>query len=221
VTSALEGFFTIPFCHLQNCAMERYQGVKIDCRCLGSGFDGCDASLALLNHWTFLLSQLGLTPIHPEGAYGNQSCRTGAHSFVITRSAMIPRESVLCEDYCHVVACDAESNNCDYFGHSLPSSETLLHHLLYHNHPWIGAILHGHSPLLLHHASLLGIPTTASRHPYGTKELAISAIEMVTPRTRFFILKDHGFVAIGSDLNDAGRTVLTVYSRLLSQLLAS
>jgi ribulose-5-phosphate 4-epimerase/fuculose-1-phosphate aldolase len=201
--------------------MECYQGVKIDCRCLGSRFDGCDASLTLLNHWTYLLSQLGLTPIHPEGAYGNQSCRTGADSFVITRSGMTPRESERREDYCHVVACDAEGNNCDYFGHSLPSSETLLHHLLYHNHPWIGAILHGHSPLLLLHADHLDIPTTASCHPYGTRELAISAIEMVSPQTRFFILKDHGFVAIGSDLNDAGRTVLTVYSRLLSQLLAS
>jgi ribulose-5-phosphate 4-epimerase/fuculose-1-phosphate aldolase len=201
--------------------MERYQGVKIDCRCLGSRFDGIDASLALLNHWTFLLSQLGLTPIHPEGAYGNQSCRTGADSFLITRSGMTPRELERREDFCHVVACDAEGNNCGYFGHSLPSSETLLHHLLYHNHSWIGAVLHGHSPLLLLHADRLDIPATASRHPYGTRELAISAVEMVTPRTRFFILKDHGFVAIGNDLHDAGRTVLTVYSRLLSLLLAS
>lgn len=125
------------------------------------------------------------------------------------------------EDYCHVIACDAHDNNCDYFGHSLPSSETLLHHLLYHNHPKIGAILHGHSPLLLHHADLLAIPTTAACHPYGTKELAISASEQVTPQIRFFNLKDHGFVAIGSDLSDAGRTVLNVYSRLISLLLAS
>lgn len=201
--------------------MERYQGVKINCRCQGSRLLGGDASLPLLNRWTFLLSQLGLTPIHAEGAYGNQSCRTGADSFLITRSGMIPGAAVRCEDYCHVVACDAQGNNCDYFGDSLPSSETLLHHLLYHNHPWIGAILHGHSPLLLQHADHLDIPTTTTCHPYGTRELAISAAEMVTPQTRFFILKDHGFVAMGSDLNDAGRTVLTVYSRLISLLLSS
>jgi ribulose-5-phosphate 4-epimerase/fuculose-1-phosphate aldolase len=201
--------------------MERYQGVKIDCRCQGSHFVGLNAPLSLLNHWTYLLSQLGLTPIHPEGAYGNQSFRTGTNSFLITRSGMIPKETMKLEDYCHVISCDAQGNSCNYFGHSLPSSETLLHHLLYHNHPWIGAILHGHSPLLLRHADHLDIPTTTTCQPYGTKDLAISALDMVTPQTRFFILKDHGFVAIGNDLDAAGRTVLTFFSRLISLLLAA
>jgi len=200
--------------------MERYQGTKIDCRCLDVAFTGYQALLERLNHWAVLLSQLGLTPIHAEGAYGNQSCRTGATSFLITRSAMVPRQGCFLEDYCHVVACDVARGSCQYLGASPPSSETLLHHLIYHRHPTVGAILHGHSPLLLEYAERLDIPSTAVAHPYGTVQLAHAAVEMVGGATSFFNLKEHGFVALGKDCDDAGRTALAVYARLLSLLLA-
>ena len=199
--------------------MEQYQGVKFTSRRLADDFAGFDEPLALLHHWTLLLSQLGLAPLHQQGAYGNQSCRTAQGSFIITRSAMQPSEKVNRDEYCHVVRCDAATNSCDFHGSGLPSSETLLHGLIYSRHPWVGAILHGHSPLLLQHAPQLGIPITGTAHPYGTRELAWEAVAMVKKTRPFFNLRDHGFVALGHDLPEAGRLALVTYRRLLNLLL--
>ena len=199
--------------------MERYQGVKIDCRRQDQTFDGFEPDLHRLHHWTYLFSQLGLAPVHAEGAYGNQSFRCEGESFIISRSGMLPEKAFSRDDFCHVVSCDARDNSCCFSGRSLPSSETLLHYLLYRQHPWLGAILHGHCSLLLEHAEALAIPTTKAAHPYGTVELAHSAVELVDASTRVFNLKNHGFVALGRDIDEAGRITLQTYSRLISLLL--
>ena len=212
--------FRIPF-FCEQTGMESYQGVKITCHCLGNGFEGFDELVRRLHHWTYLFSQLGLTPVHPEGAYGNQSFRTGAESFIITRSGMLPQANFDRDDFCHVVSCDATDNCCQYRGRSLPSSETLLHHLLYRDHPWIGAVLHGHSSLLLEYGEQLNIPSTATVHPYGTPALAHCASALVDNSTRLFNLKGHGFVALGATIDDAGKTTLDISCRLLALLAAT
>lgn len=78
--------------------------------------------------------------------------------------------------------------------------------------------MHGHCSLLNEQAMSLGIPQTSQFHPYGTPELAQSAIELVNSQTDFFILKDHGFVALGEDIKSCGRLTLDYYEKLVRML---
>lgn len=198
--------------------MERYQGVKFGHRRTGDSFIGDHSQLTTINRWAYLFSELGLAPIHGGGAYGNLSYRTGASSFVITRSGMIPTKELDLDNFCQVVDFEEATRTFVYQGKAIPSSESLLHLALYQSQPHINAILHGHSALFNRYAERLNIPATASFEPYGTPELAKSALALMNGVTRFFLLKDHGFVALGEDIEQAGQLTLTSFSYLIEFL---
>jgi ribulose-5-phosphate 4-epimerase/fuculose-1-phosphate aldolase len=131
---------------------------------------------------------------------------------------MIPAELLQPDDYCHVVGFEEHSTTFFSEGMSPPSSECFLHHALYQSLPHINAILHGHCSLLNIHAEALNIPVTEKFYDYGTPELAESALLLATPATPFFILKDHGFVALGEDIDSAGKLTLSYFSDLIGLL---
>lgn len=197
--------------------MEQYRGVKFDYEKISASFP-YDDRLDSLNRWAYLFSELGLTPVHPDGAYGNQSYRTGRSSFIITKSGMQPEQSLQLDNYAHVVGFKKKSTTFTIEGQAVPSSECFLHNALYEHLPEVNAILHGHCSLLNSHAKALGIPVTSIFHDYGTQELADSAIELVTASMNFFILKDHGFVAVASNIDEAGKTTLGYYAELIELL---
>lgn len=197
--------------------MEKYQGVKFHHRQTKSTFS-YDHRLAELNRWAYLFSELGLAPMHQSGAYGNHSYRTGDSSFIITKSAMLPAAILQPDAFCHVVDFEEPSTTFITEGTTIPSSESFLHLVLYKALPNINAILHGHCSLLNLHATELNIPVTKKFHDYGTQELAESALALVDRSTRFFILKDHGFVALGEDIDKAGKLTLRYFSELIALL---
>lgn len=197
--------------------MEKYQGVKFQYRQTRTSFS-YDRRLAHLNRWASLFSQLGLAPVHADGAYGNHSYRTGDTSFIITKSAMTPKETLQADDFTHVVGLDKNSGVFLTEGPFAPSSETYLHYLLYQSLPQINAILHGHCALLNSHAKALNIPVTQQFYAYGTPELAQSALDIVDHTTSFFILKDHGFVALGHNIDTAGKLTLDYFYNLIGLL---
>ena len=200
--------------------METYQGVKFSFTQVA---DACPyhEKLPLLDRWVLLFSQLGLAPLHPAGAYGNQSFRTSGDSFIITRTGMFPAPQFTLENYTLVEAFDRQLNAFTTRGTAAPSSESFLHRLLYEEDQEIHAIFHGHSELLTREAKRLDIAVTDTFYDYGTMELAESAVAVMRKGHRFFILKDHGFVSLGTTLDEAGRQTLEYYRRLLSLLLKS
>jgi L-ribulose-5-phosphate 4-epimerase len=199
--------------------MENYQGVKFQHHQIKTTFPH-DHRLPHLNHWAYLFSQLGLAPVHADGDYGNHSYRTGETSFIITKSAMIPSEILQPEDYCHVVGFEEHPATFTTEGTSPPSSESFLHNAIYRSLPDINAILHGHCSLINIHAESLNIPVTKKFHQYGTPELAESALELVDQAILFFVLKDHGFVSLGKDIDIAGNLTLNYFSQLITLLQA-
>jgi len=72
--------------------------------------------------------------------------------------------------------------------------------------------------LLNNYGGELRIPVTPSEHPYGTVELAQSAVGMVEQSADFFILKNHGFVAVGVDVDATAAKVLDQYRNLITLL---
>ncbi|MDK9708019.1 MAG: class II aldolase/adducin family protein [Desulforhopalus sp.] len=195
--------------------MERYKGVKFNYKQVAKSFTTAQEPLLQLNRWAYLFSQLGLTPVHSEGAYGNHSYRTGSSSFIITKSGMVPTEDVDEDSFAHIIAFENSANCFLFEGPSIPSSETLLHGLIYTSSPYITAILHGHCSLFLKYATALDLPITRTFHPYGTRELAESALDIINTSTRFFILRDHGFVALGESMEEAGNLTLDILTKLL------
>ena len=196
--------------------MEIYTGVKFKCLQRGDTFP-YDLRLAQLNTWAFLLAGLGLTPVHPGGAYGNQSYRLGVTSFIITASGMTPEKDLVPENYVLIEGLDGQ-NGFYTKGVRKPSSESLLHYSIYAEFPDAGAIMHGHSGLLEQYATDLAIPVTTTFQAYGTQALAESAVDLLRKGTDFILLKDHGFVAIGKAIDAAGKVVLDYYERLLAVL---
>jgi len=194
--------------------MEKYQGIKFSYSKTATSFSW-DSRLEILNHWGFLFSELGLAPLHSAGAAGNLSYRTASSSFIITKSGMIPEKSLNLENYIQVTGFDRSSRTFSIEGPEIPSSETFLHNVLYGALPDINAILHGHSSLLCDYAAPLNIAVTRQYHDYGTPELANSALQIVDTKSDFFILKDHGFVALGKDIEAAGKVTLDYYLKLI------
>lgn len=192
--------------------MEQYSGVKFQCH-RQSHTVAQSPRLKSLNSWAWLFAELGLAPIHSTGAYGNFSCRT-EDAFLISISGMIPEEQASSTNYALILSCNEHDMTLDYCGISPPSSETLMHHLIYQRRPETAAILHGHNTLLLKNSTILNIAETTHYHDYGSRELATAAAR-VAEEEDFFILKDHGFVALGADIDTAGRLTLNVLQRLI------
>lgn len=197
--------------------METYQGVKFTYHQISQSCPD-HPLLERLNYWVFLFSQLGLAPVHSTGAYGNQSIRAKNDSFIITKSAMSPEQELNKNNYTLVEGYTPDNGVFLTRGAYPPSSECFLHHYIYQGNDQIQAILHGHCDLFSHYAHKLGIAVTNKFYDYGTRELAESARSTMNEGHRFFFLKDHGFVALGSSLDDAGKLTLTHYMKLISSL---
>ena len=197
--------------------MELYEGVKFSVDIQGPS-PLPDDLLTKLNYWAWVLSELGLSPRHPSGAYGNLSCRANENSFYITKSGMQPEPVLDNKNFCRIISYNPTTKSFIVEGDSPPSSETILHHLLYDEQPEIQAIFHGHSQLLIDNSVPLAIPVTEEFFPYGTLELALSAVEMIHRGHDFFLLKNHGFVSIGKDFQSTSNHCFKALSRLLDYL---
>jgi ribulose-5-phosphate 4-epimerase/fuculose-1-phosphate aldolase len=196
--------------------MEIYQGVKFDVRRIADNFEQ-DKRLKILNRWIFILGELGLAPVHSQGAYGNHSYRLSSDSFIITRTGMIPGQELDESDYCLVNYAEKE-NAFIVRGLFEPSSESFLHFHIYNRFSRVHAIMHGHCSLLNGYTGQLNIPETAEEQPYGTVELAFSALKVLSETTPFIVLKNHGFVAMGEDIDTTAKMVLYHYGRLIELL---
>lgn len=186
--------------------MERYEGVKFITNCRGNDFI-VDDGLEELHYWVNLQAELGLAPVHNEGAYGNHSYRYDKDSFVITKTGMKPELALDAQDYC-LVSYDSQEDGFNYYGTSKPSSECFLHFLIYERFSEINCVMHGHSLPLNRYGLEMNIPVTNHEYPYGTRELANAALEILEKEDDLILLKNHGFVAVGDSIGEAGRRIL-------------
>jgi len=196
--------------------MEQYTGIKFTTKRVAGSFAPCPF-LEELNTWVYVLGELGLAPVHPEGAYGNHSCRLSCTSFIITCSGMVPSRDVRQENYCEL-SYQEEEEIFLVKGQREPSSESFLHSLIYRNFKDVSAIMHGHSSLMNTFSRQLGLMETEKEFPYGTKELAYAAMQVLRLQTPFILMKNHGFVATGATIGQTAETVLEQYAGLVELL---
>lgn len=156
-----------------------------------------------LQRWCRVFHDRGLAKPHRLGSFGNLSFRDSGDSFVITGSGVRFGDEWAVNPFVRVVGCDPEKFEVRAEGARDPSSESVLHHVIYRARPEVNAVFHGHSRKILEKAGKLGLVQTRTEEPYGSASLARSITE-VLDRNFFIVIKGHGFVSLGLSMGDAG-----------------
>jgi L-fuculose-phosphate aldolase len=108
-----------------------------------------------------------------------------------------------------------ENKTVKYRGRRPPSSETFLHGLLYREKKDILAVIHAHDEIATS-MNLSGlIRETEREEPYGTVELAGLCLETFRKGSDIIVLKNHGYVAVGSSLTRAADIIINMHHHLL------
>ncbi len=169
---------------------------------------GVSALFQEFKHDADILREHHMTPKNG----GNMSRRFG-QGFVLTTSGcnlgvMEP------DELAYVVDCSLESEEVHYAGPREPSSEAILHHLIYQDRPDAGAVIHAHDPVATADIIAGEVAETRREEPYGTLALARMAMETFAMERKIIVLKNHGYVAIGADLHEATRTIVDMHLHL-------
>jgi ribulose-5-phosphate 4-epimerase/fuculose-1-phosphate aldolase len=171
-----------------------------------------DRRIRELREWCVLFHRLGLAPLFAGSSLGNLSFRLkkGAPSFIITASETGMKDDLADDAFVAVHECDMERCIVYAEGTRNPSSESMLHDHIYRRRPEVNAIFHGHSELILSSAEGLSLPVTPREDPYGSPELVESVTEILDDLS-FFVLKNHGFMALGKTMQETGERAVAIY----------
>ncbi|MGI6319528.1 MAG: class II aldolase/adducin family protein [Bacteroidales bacterium] len=189
--------------------MEIYEGVKFTTEFLSNNSPKISPNMEELIHWSKKFHEKNLCPDTPQGSGGNMSYRLNPSKddFVITGTQTKMKDKLRPEDFVLVKNVDLEKKTVSVSGKIEPSSESIMHYLTYNRCPDINAIFHGHSDIILKKAKELSLPHTEIELPYGSLELAQAATKLAL-KHKFFILKNHGFIAIGKTQDRAAYEAL-------------
>lgn len=156
-----------------------------------------------LIYWAHRFDKLGLAP----RSAGNLSFRT-KRGFAITATG-VALGAAGKENLVEVLKVEIEPAQIvvSVKGAVTPSKESVLHSGIYGSRPEISAVFHIHDQLVLELADELEIPCTEKEQPRGSYQLVREASELLvrTEGVECFVLKNHGVVAVGETLEDAGR----------------
>lgn len=163
----------------------------------------------LLMNWCRIFHEKQFAPPYPGGSSGNLSIRVkpGSDIFIITASHTALGDSMSESDFSEVIYCSEKDNIIHAKGKKEPSSESIMHYLIYKNRPDINAIFHGHSEEIMKLAKQNGFPETSKELEYGTVKFAKNTVKTLN-KYNIVILKNHGFVSIGKTQNKAGNRIL-------------
>jgi len=186
---------------------EEYSGTKFN-TIFSSRNPPKDKKLKELGCWCRKFAEKGLAP-YTGGSYtGNMSIRSGEG--IIITAARANLADIAPDDFSMIVAADFEKNRLIVRGQKEPSSESLLHIIIYRQRPEINAVFHGHDDLVLKHTLRLGFSVTQKEQPYGTLLLAEGVLEALQKQS-YAVMHNHGFVAVGRTMAEAGEIALSCH----------
>jgi len=190
----------------------KFHAVQVSTELMSEAADLYGAFEATCNR----LSRHDMTPANA----GNLSVRHGDGFFISSSGCNLGCMEM--EELIFVERCDAGAEEVRYRGPSKPSSESIMHCLIYEHRPEAGAIIHAHDEFATRPELLVGEVAESEREePYGSIALARMAIETFKTNERIIVLKNHGYVAIGPDLESACDLVIKTHLRLLGKVKGS
>lgn len=194
--------------------LDGYVGIKFDAICESAEVPEEVSDLFEdFRYNTLRLKEYNMTPKNG----GNISCRVSG-GFAISASGcnlgiMEPHEVI------YVTSCSVEEKSVHFCGPLKPSSETLMHYLIFRERPDAGAVIHAHDEV----ATALSIDSgelkeTLREEPYGTIALANMAIEAFRDGASIILLKNHGYVATGDNLTEATDIIIDMHKKLMKKI---
>ena len=187
-----------------------YVGVKFDASCRNDTQPRECAELhALFLEQGQKLGRYGMAPANG----GNMSIRL-QQGFSITSSGC-NLDDIEPDDIVWVHACDPDREEVHYGGPRLPSSESILHHMIYEARADSRCVIHAHDPVATSTTMAGLVPESAREEPYGTVALARIAIETFRRDRCIILLRNHGYVATGDSLEAVANTIVELHLRLL------
>jgi ribulose-5-phosphate 4-epimerase/fuculose-1-phosphate aldolase len=170
-----------------------------------------DARIDELKEWSERFQKNGLTPEFEGNYTGNLSFRS-REGLVITASGLKSKENLGNDCFVYVKNYDEQANAVYVEGRRQPSSEAVMHYLIYKTRKEINAVFHGHNKAIVMNAEKLGFPVTEREHEPGTIALAKEALKVLGDN-KLIVLKNHGFVSLGGTLKEAGELALAALKR--------
>jgi ribulose-5-phosphate 4-epimerase/fuculose-1-phosphate aldolase len=187
-----------------------YEGVKFRAvRQDVAASSECRALYRLFREQGKRLGGYGMSPANG----GNMSVRLEC-GFAITSSGC-NLGCISRDDLVWVHRCDADREEVHYSGRRLPSSESILHDMIYTARGNFGSVVHAHDAVATSTPLAGLVPETAREEPYGTVALARIAVETFRADRRIIVLRNHGYVAIGASIDAAVDTIVAMHLRLL------
>lgn len=146
-----------------------------------------------------------------QGSAGNISFRH-KDGFIIT-AAYADISKLKLKDFVFIKEVDIEKRIVRAIGLREPSSETMMHSAIYDKRKDVKAIFHGHNDKILRNSSTLDLVSTKEFAEYGTVKLIDSVMEVLR-RNTFIILKDHGFLSLGKDIDQCVMKILQINKKI-------
>ncbi len=186
---------------------EDYSGVKFAVE-LKNGERETKKAQELIK-WCRAFYKMGIAS--PQGnVAGNISVRT-KRGFLITPSGH-NFSKITAQELVEVIEVNEETRTVKAIGALNPSSEAFLHAGIYNKRKDVNAILHGHNDTVTKHAAELGIPETEKEEPYGTIALRKAVLKILNAHN-LLQMKNHGFIALGKSLEEAGCRAIELYEK--------
>lgn len=173
--------------------------------------------MKVLARWCAAFDRHGLAPVEDGASAGNLSFRV-LGGFVITATRTRLKRAIPWHSFVDVSWWDWGRWSIGYMGGAPPSSDSFLHAAIYEKRPDVGAVFHGHDPVILKAAPRLArqwpIAFTPRERLFGTRVDARETARALGARD-YLIRKGHGFVAVGRTPDEAGELALEMRRRAL------
>jgi L-fuculose-phosphate aldolase len=170
-----------------------------------------DARIDEMIQWGKRFHKLGVV----QGQEGNLSFRTKL-GFIITGHG-ITLDDLTKDTVVEVKGVVFGLNKPSVYvkGQVTPSMETLLHSGIYEVLPEINVIFHTHDNDVLKVTDKIGITSTDIEQPAGSQKLVEETMKLVklNKSIRYFVLKKHGVIALGTSMSDAGNLTEEMHNK--------
>ena len=199
---------------------EGYIGVKFVTEMIGKEIPKDSINLEKLKHWCKIFHDKNLAPPYEGGSYGNLSFRVKDNFFIITASSSGLCDSTTNDRFVSVNSIDLEKGIVKATGSRKPSSEAMVHYIIYKERPDVKFVFHGHcaeiTKLIKENpkkAKELGIVFTDREDPYGTLAL-VESVKKVLGKNNYIEMLGHGFLALGKTAEEAGNLSLDMFKKV-------
>jgi len=147
------------------------------------------------------------------GNAGNMSARV-KNGFIIT-TAGSELDRLGGDDFALVTGCDLKKRVVMANGKANPSSESIMHHLIYQSNPSAKAVVHAHSGAFMNEGKVANsrLLSTDVFLEYGTLESAYHIVKTMG-KEQFIVIKEHGAVSSGDSVKGALDLMISQYRRL-------